>query len=293
MGFAQMMEIFENLPEKTRKAFIVMMEEIEKRFDMMERMATKDEMNSLRDVVAELAEAQRRTEERVNQLAQRMDELAEAQRRTEERVNQLAQRMDELAEAQRRTEERVNQLAQRMDELAEAQRRTEERVKQLAQRMDELAEAQRRTEETLNALLKRQRIYEQKVDGLSHSFGFLLEDRAIQSLPEVLEREGVEVIGSLRSLEIELDRVYEINIYGLVEEDGVKKVLLGECKSRASKKELQRFLKVVDKVKEYVMAKEKVGEIFLVFVVHRISSRLRREFEEVGVRVYESYELRI
>lgn len=230
MGFAQMMEIFENLPEKTRKAFIVMMEEIEKRFDMMERMATKDEMNSLRGVVAELAEAQRRTEERVNQLAQRMDELAEAQRRTEE---------------------------------------------------------------TLNTLLKRQRVYEQKVDGLSHSFGFLLEDRAIQSLPEVLEREGVKVISSLRSLEIELDKVYEINIYGLVEEDGVKKVLLGECKSRASKKELQRFLKVVDKVKEYVMAKEKVGEIFLVFVAHRISNRLRREFEEVGVRVYESYELRI
>ena len=79
----------------------------------------------------------------------------------------------------------------------------------------------------------------------------------------------------------------------MVEEDGKKKVLLGECKSKASKKELQRFLKVVGKVKDYVMAKEKVNDVFLVFVVHRISNKLRKEFEEVGVKVYESYELKI
>ncbi len=75
--------------------------------------------------------------------------------------------------------------------------------------------------------------------------------------------------------------------------DGKKKVLLGECKSKASKKELQRFLRVVGKVKDYVMAKEKVNDVFLVFVVHRISNKLRKEFEEVGVKVYESYELKI
>ena len=204
MGFAQMMEVFEKLPEETRKAFVMLIEEFEKRFNLMEKMATKDEMNSLKEIVAELAEAQKRTEERLTELAQRVDELAEAQKRTEERLNELAeaqkrteerlnelaQRVDELAEAQRRTEERLNELAQRVDELAEAQKRTEERL-------NELAEAQRRTEETLNALLKRQKIYERKADGLSHSFGFLLEDRAIQSLPEVLGREGIKAIGRL------------------------------------------------------------------------------------------------
>ena len=92
MGFAQMMEVFEKLPEETRKAFIMLMEEFEKRFNLMEKMATKDEMNSLKEVVAELAEAQKRTEERLN-------ELAEAQKRTEERLSELAQRVDELAEA--------------------------------------------------------------------------------------------------------------------------------------------------------------------------------------------------
>ena len=77
----------------------------------LERTVTKDEFRELRDVVRELAEAQRRTEQRVN-------ELAEAQRETERRLN-------ELAEAQRRTEERIN-------ELAEAQRRTEEELRKLA-----------------------------------------------------------------------------------------------------------------------------------------------------------------
>jgi hypothetical protein len=79
------------------------------------------EIGELRALVAQLVEAQRRTEQRV-------EELAEAQRRTEQRV-------EELAEAQRRTEQRV-------EELAEAQRRTEQRV-------EELAEAQRRNEEQL------------------------------------------------------------------------------------------------------------------------------------------------
>ena len=94
-----MMEVFEKLPEETRKAFIMLIEEFDKRFNLMEKMATKDEMNSLKEIVAELAEAQKRTEKRLN-------ELAKAQRRTEEKLN-------ELAEAQRRTEETLNALLKR------------------------------------------------------------------------------------------------------------------------------------------------------------------------------------
>lgn len=60
----------------------------------------------------------------VQQLAQTVAELAEAQKRTEARV-------EELAEAQKRTEARV-------EELAEAQRRTEEVVRKLADRQSSL-----------------------------------------------------------------------------------------------------------------------------------------------------------
>jgi chromosome segregation ATPase len=86
-----------------------------------------DEFDRLPRIVAELAEAQRRTEQRLEELGRRVDELAEAQRRTEQRV-------EELAEAQRRTEQRVDELARRLEELTA-------RVDQLTARVDELVQA--------------------------------------------------------------------------------------------------------------------------------------------------------
>jgi len=61
---------------------------------------TKVEFNELKEIVAQIAEAQRN--------------LAEAQRKTEERLN-------ELTKTQQETEERLN-------ELAEAQKRIEEKL---------------------------------------------------------------------------------------------------------------------------------------------------------------------
>jgi len=98
------------------------------------------EIGELRALVAQLAEAQRRTEQRV-------EELAEAQRRTEQRV-------EELAEAQRRTEQRV-------EELAEAQRRNEEQLASFRAETDarfrELAEEIRRLSRTVDRLAEWQR----------------------------------------------------------------------------------------------------------------------------------------
>jgi hypothetical protein len=90
-------------------------------FEELRNTVTKDDFADLKAVVADLAEAQKRTEQRV-------EELAGAQKRTEQRV-------EELAEAQKRTEQRV-------EELAEAQKRTEQRV-------GELAVSQKRIEERM------------------------------------------------------------------------------------------------------------------------------------------------
>ncbi len=64
---------------------------------------TKKEFNELKDVVAELVQAQKRTEQRLN-------ELAEAQKRTEQRV-------EELAQAQKRTEEQIQKLTRRVSNI--------------------------------------------------------------------------------------------------------------------------------------------------------------------------------
>ncbi len=65
-------------------------------YNDLQNTVTKAEFNELKEVVHELAEAQKRTEARV-------EELAEAQKRTEARV-------EELAEAQKRTEEELQKL---------------------------------------------------------------------------------------------------------------------------------------------------------------------------------------
>jgi len=70
-----------------RDALLGLAEEMER---SRQESVTRDEFRELRDIVRELAEAQKRTEARV-------EELAEAQKRTEARV-------EELAEAQKGTE---------------------------------------------------------------------------------------------------------------------------------------------------------------------------------------------
>ncbi|MDZ7269253.1 MAG: hypothetical protein ONB48_17095 [candidate division KSB1 bacterium] len=81
-----------------------------------EAHVTREDFSELKEIVRDLAAAQKRTEERLEQ-------LTEAQRNTDRRVEQLA-------EAQQRTERRLEQLA-------EAQRQTEIEVRKLAVGLNE------------------------------------------------------------------------------------------------------------------------------------------------------------
>ncbi|CEP66939.1 Uncharacterized [Moorella glycerini] len=71
---------------------------------MAEIKVTRADFDDLKDVVKELAEAQKRTE-------YKLEELAEAQKRTEARL-------EELAEAQKRTEAELQQLARQVGSLS-------------------------------------------------------------------------------------------------------------------------------------------------------------------------------
>ncbi|MEK9149225.1 MAG: DUF3782 domain-containing protein, partial [Candidatus Desantisbacteria bacterium] len=110
-----------------------------------ETFVKKDDFSELKEIVKELALAQKRTEQRV-------EELAIAQKRTEERV-------EELAIAQKRTEERLVGVEERLtrlekvvEELAIAQKETQKELKELTVRVDGLAAAQKRTEERVGEL---------------------------------------------------------------------------------------------------------------------------------------------
>jgi len=184
-------ELSQSLDEKAARALTKTLTKI---YEDLHNTVTKAEFDELKQIVAELAEAQKRTEERLDSLAQSVEELAEAQKRTEERLEELAEaqkrteerldsltlRVEELAEAQKRTEERLEELAEaqkkteerldsltlRVEELAEAQKRTEERLNSLTLRVEELAEAQKRTEERLEELAKAQQNTEESLNRL-------------------------------------------------------------------------------------------------------------------------------
>ena len=219
-----------------------------------EDTVTKVEFGELRDIVRDLAAAQQRT-------ASRVEELAAAQQRTEARVEELAvaqqrteARVEELAAAQQRTENRV-------EELAAAQQRTEARV-------EELAAAQQRTEKELHALVREHRETRRQLGGLSQSVGYLLEDRIIPQVGAYARRQfGIEVsLVDRRNLIYENGEYDELNIYAEGMKEGRPVFLIGECKAQPGKRDLDRFAKLIARVRRRLS-----GEVQALMVGYQIA----------------------
>ncbi|MEQ9715236.1 MAG: hypothetical protein ABGF52_06830, partial [Candidatus Asgardarchaeum sp.] len=232
---------------------------------------TEERLDRLSETVNKLAEAQRRTEERLN-------ELAEAQRRTEERLDRLSETVNKLAEAQRRTEERLN-------ELAEAQRRTEERLDRLSETVNKLAEAQRRTEEQINRLSKAVRNLSVSVARLSDTVGFGLEDIARVVVPGWLYRHESIDIDSLdrKFFKIDAEEI-EINLYGAGNKNGKRIVVIGECKSRIYRSDVEKFGSVVDRLREIIS-----DEIYALMFGYWIHPSAEEEAKKRKITLIASY----
>jgi predicted nuclease with TOPRIM domain len=216
---------------------------------------TREDFDRLTQTVAQLAQAQARTEQRLEELAQaqarteqRLDRLeaaverlAEAQARTDSAVQQLAKRVDQLAEAQARTEQRLNELAQ-------AQARTEQRVEQLEGAMQRLAEAQARTEQALQQLAT-------QVGALSDNVGYGLEDIARVVLPGYLkQRYGVTVERLERRIFSVDGQRFDVDLYAEGRRGRRRIVVLGEVKARIYAREVHYFQQVLQAVRPQLPA---------------------------------------
>ncbi|SFN07258.1 hypothetical protein [Thermodesulforhabdus norvegica] len=256
-----------------------------------ERLSKAEErLTRLENAIISLAEAQRRTEERVEKLEIAVEKLAEAQRRTEERVEKLEIAVEKLAEAQRRTEERVEKLEIAVEKLAEAQRRTEERVEKLEVAVERLAEAQKKTEIRLEKLIQEHKKTREQLGGLSHAFGYRLEDEAIWALPTLLKRDfGIVVSGNLRRgyLEVSPGKYIEVNIWGEGEKNGRRFCILGEAKTQLKNRDVSNFVNTVQKVEQF-----SGKEIFPVLITYQTSPKVMQAAEKAGIKVYFSFELR-
>lgn len=75
----------------------------------------REDFTELKNIVIELAEAQKELAQAQNRTEQQVAELTKAQNRTEQRVEELTSAQKELAEAQKKTEMSINQLTQTMN----------------------------------------------------------------------------------------------------------------------------------------------------------------------------------
>jgi hypothetical protein len=237
-------------------------------YEELHQALTREDLAGLRDAVAELAQAQARTE-------QRLEALAEAQARTE-------QRLEVLANAQARTE-------QRLEQLAEAQQRVEIRVSALERAVTRLAEAQARTEREVATLARGLKETREMVAGLSDTVGYGLEDRAMATLPGLLKREyGIEVEGRLvrRFVEYPEGGGEEVNILGAGRKDSAPISIVGEAKSRPGKKDVDQFLKRVERLDRHGLL---AGERFLLLVAYSVNPEVERYAKGKGLTLVPSY----
>ena len=305
---AEVLEIIQKMPKEFREYFFHFTKVLYK--DMVEIArksdfeALKKNITELSKIVKELAAAQSKTEAKLEELAvkteKRLEELAVAQSKTEKRLEELAvaqskteARLEELAVAQSKTEARLEELAiaqskteARLEELAIAQSKTEKRL-------EELAAAQSKTEDSLNKLINEHVETRRRLESMSDAVGYNLENQAYKALPALLEKDlKIKVEGKLVRRYFpgtRKGRYIQVNIYGWGAQNGKRILILGECKTSLSKKEVDRFLKLT----KYIVKLENISEeeTLKIAVVHDILPPVVSYLESKGIKLYWSYDL--
>ena len=319
---AEVLEIIQKMPKEFREYFFHFtrvlykdMVEIARKSDFE---ALKKNITELSKIVKQLATAQKKTEKRLEELAvaqskteARLEELAV---KTEKRLEELATaqnkteaRLEELATAQSKTEKRLEELAvaqkkteKRLEELAVAQKKTEKRLEELAvaqskieARLEELAVAQSKTEDSLNKLINEHVETRRRLESMSDAVGYNLENQAYKALPALLQKDlKIKVEGKLVRRYFpgtRKGRYIQVNIYGWGSQNGKRILILGECKTSLSKKEVDRFLKLT----KYIVKLENISEeeTLKIAVVHDILPPVVSYLESKGIKLYWSYDL--
>jgi hypothetical protein len=165
--------------------------------------------------------------------------------------------------------------------LANAQEKSEQRLNQLAM-------AQEKTEKVLQKLTKAVVHLQSEVGGLSNRFGYILEDRAIKTLPQLLKQDfGIEIKTMIRDC-IEYDEKHfdEINILGYGQKANQDILVIGEAKYQLANKHIHQFLVMLDRIKTV-----KKESLFPLFVCASADPSVRKYAEGLGIKLYYSYQL--
>ena len=192
---------------------------------------------------------------------------------TKTEFNELKEVVAELAEALKQTQAEVRALA-------EAQKRTEQKVA-------ELAEALKQTQAEVRALVQRVDFLHERIENLSDTVGYTLENAAYKALPDILrERLGIQVEGRLSRRYVRVGNVdRQVNIFGYGYREGQRVLIVGEAKTRPSIREVDKFLRLVEGLK----AQEGLP-VVPVFVAHDYPPSVEAYIREKGILLVWSYD---
>lgn len=182
-----------------------------------------------------------------------------------------------------------NELKEIVRELAEAQRRTEERLGRLETVVTTMADAQRSMEQALEKLVVGLTNTRADLGGLQRSFGYMLENEAYRSLPAIMQKRfGVEVKERfLRKYFMLSDGTeVEINVLGKGLKNGDEVTIIGEAKSILEGKDVDRFLDVLEGLKQVVS-----GQVLRIFVTHSARPSVEKFATDNRIQVIYTYEL--
>jgi len=173
-----------------RRAFI-------RALQMEELFAIPEQLESLKQVVLELAAQYKQQQEQLNRIeqtanralevAERALQVAERSQQTAERANEIAERALQVAERSQQTAERANEIAERALQVAERSQQTSERAQQTSEHAQQTAEhalqVALETRDIVNDMQKRLTRVEADVADLK---GMSMELMARKLLPGVL-----------------------------------------------------------------------------------------------------------
>ncbi|MFZ8847448.1 MAG: hypothetical protein ACO2O6_09715 [Candidatus Hydrothermia bacterium] len=226
-------KILEQLPEEYREvikeAFNALIEEMKLGKDNKEIWQAIDRLtNAVNNLTKVVEEDRKFNQEQFRKVWQAINRLTNAIEKMEKTFNERFERQEkenkkiwqaikERFERQEKENQRIWQAIEEMRKSSEEQfKRIWQAIEKTNERLDKLILAFEKAE-------KRNEQTRKQIGVLTDNFGYLLEDRAIRTLPKLLkERYGFEITEPLRRDFIEINGKYiEVNIYGKARKNNV------------------------------------------------------------------------
>jgi chromosome segregation ATPase len=220
----------------------------------------------------------------IEKLENTMKEGFERQEKENEKIWQAIKEGFERQEKEnQRIWQAIEELRKDMKEGFERQAKENERIWQAIEKTNE------RLDKLILAFEKAEKRNEQtrkQVGVLTDNFGYLLEDRAIRTLPKLLkEKYGFEITEPLRRDFIEINGKYiEVNIYGKARKNDEEFIIIGEAKTRITNKAIIGFLEKCNNFE---------GKQFRIMIGYLITPKIKQILENNNIIFINSYELEL